>query len=133
MKKTLRLPLTLLCSVGLFTGCSASSDSSDTKTPASVAESAPAGTDAPTTGTDSPTADKSAVAVDEYCKQAEDLAAKLKEVMKDPTKGDTAAVMASATKLTTDAAALVSSEPGDAARINECSQKIADAAKPGAQ
>ena len=146
MKKNLSLPIALLLSLGMFAGCGGSS--SKTTTAESVAltevappatEASPAGTDAPiadtvapTAGTDAPKTGNTSAAVDEYCKQADDLAKKLKAVMADPTNGDAAAVTASATKLTTDAAALMQSQPSDVAKITACSQKLTDAVKPGA-
>ncbi len=146
MKKNLSLPIALLLSLGIFAGCGGSSSKTTTAESVAITEAAPLATDAPTTGTDAPTADTAAStagtdapktgnaskAVDEYCKQADDLAKKLKAVMADPTNGDAAAVTASATKLTTDGAALMQSQSSDVAKITACSQKLSDAVKPGA-
>lgn len=145
MKKNLSLPIALLLSLGIFAGCGGSSSKTSTAESVAVTEVAPPATDAPTTATaptadtvgssaatDAPKTGSASKAVDEYCKQADDLAKKLKAVMADPTNGDAAAVTASATKLTTDAAALMQSQPSDVAKITACSQKLSDAVKPGA-
>ena len=132
MKKNLSLPIALLLSLGMFAGCGGSSSKTTTAESVALTEVAPPATDATSAGTDAPKPGNTSAAVDEYCKQADDLAKKLKAVMADPTNGDAAAVTASATKLTTDAAALMQSQPSDVAKITACSQKLTDAVKPGA-
>ena len=63
-----------------------------------------------------------------FCVSVEDLTAKLKEVMADPTKAaDLAALTASAAELSTKAAALISASPADAAAVNVCVTKMSTA------
>ncbi len=63
-------------------------------------------------------------AVAEYCAQAEELAAELKDVMADPTKGDMAALTTKSQELVAAATDLAGSSPDDLDEINACSQKI---------
>lgn len=69
--------------------------------------------------------------VEAFCKQADDLAVKLKAVIADPSSADAASVSAAAAKLATDGAALINSEPSDSARIQECIKHLTDVATPG--
>lgn len=69
-------------------------------------------------------------AVDTFCKDANELAAKLKAVIADPASGDVASVTVSATKLSTDSAALIASQPADSAKISACAKALADAVTP---
>jgi hypothetical protein len=106
-------------SLGGIAGCS----SDKAATPVAKTPAAP---EATTAG--APSANP---AVDTFCKEADDVATKLKAVLADPSNGDIAALSAAAAKLATDSASLISIQPAEAAKITACTQKLADAAKPG--
>lgn len=112
MKKILGWTVAAVVSLGGVAACNSDSKSSST-------------TKATTT------AGGGNAAVDEFCKQADDLAGKLKAVLADPTSADAGAVTASATKLSTDAAALISANPSETAQINACVKKLTDATSGG--
>ena len=122
MKKILGWTVAAVVSLGGVAACGSDSKSSST-TKATTAENTNGSTE---TGTGSGNA-----AVDAFCKQADDLAVKLKAVLADPASADAAAVTASAAKLTTDAAALAGSNPSDVDKINACTKKLTDAATGG--
>jgi hypothetical protein len=69
--------------------------------------------------------------VEAFCKQADDLAAKLKDVMKDPTKGNLSELTTSAQDLAKKAAELTSANASDSGRIQECAKKVTDAVSGG--
>lgn len=118
MKKILGWTMVGMISLGSLAACS--SDSKSTSTTKATASSTAAGSGASSGGT----------AVDTFCKEADDLAAKLKDVIKNPTSANAADVTAAASKLSTDAAALISSNPNDSAKIQACVKKLTDAATP---
>lgn len=124
MKKILGWTVAAVVSLGGVAACSSDSKSSSTTkaTTAEVTDESTAGSTETGSGN---------AAVDEFCKQADDLAVKLKAVLADPASADAAAVTASAAKLTTDAAALVGSNPDDVDKINACTKKLTDAATGG--
>jgi maltose-binding protein MalE len=122
MKKMLGWTMVAVMSIGGLAACSSDKDSpSTTKATTATADTTAAGS-----GESSGNA-----AVDEFCAQADELAVKLKDVIANPTSANAAEVTAAATKLSTDGAALVSANPNDAAKIQECVKKITDAATPG--
>ena len=120
MKKILGWTVAAVVSLSGVAACSSDSKSSST-TKATTAEVTDAST---ATGTGN-------AAVDAFCKQADDLAVKLKAVIADPASADAAAVTASAAKLSTDAASLIGSNPSEADQINACTKKLTDAATGG--
>ena len=85
---------------------------------------------ADTVAADAPAGGDDAVA--KFCSQADDLAAKFKEVMADPTKGDVAALSAQAQELSATAATLSGSNAEQAQKVSECAQKMSAAMVPGA-
>ena len=133
MKKNLSLPSTRVLSLGLFAGCGSNSSKTTTVTADSTATTTDdSSSSLVATSTDAPAAGNAANAVDNYCKQADDLAKKLKAVMANPANADATAVMESAAKLTASSVDLIQSQPSDASKITACSQKLTDAVKPTA-
>jgi hypothetical protein len=122
MKKMLGWTMVAMVSLGSLAACSSDSKSSSTtKATTPAANSTAASSSGESSGS---------AAVDEFCKQSDDLAAKLKDVIKNPTSANAADVTAAATKLSSDAAALISANPGDSAKIQACVKKLTDAATP---
>ena len=121
MMKLLGWTMVAVMSLGGLAACSSDKDS-----PSTTKATTPAG------GSTAASAGESSgnAAVDEFCKQADDLAGKLKDVIANPTSANAAEVTAAASKLSTDAAALISANPNDTAKINECVKKLTDAATP---
>lgn len=111
MKKIVGWAMVGVMSFGALTACG--SDSKSTKT-----TNAPSGT-AGGGGSGSGNA-----AVDQFCKDTEELAKKIKEALADPSK--LAALQADVTKFTTDAAALSSANPNDAQKISDCAKALTD-------
>ena len=116
MNKMLGWTAVAMISVGSLAACS--SDSKSTTTKATKTTTATAGESSGN------------AAVDKFCKESDDLAAKLKDVIANPTSANAAEVTAAATKLSSDAAALISSNPNDSAKIQACVKKLTDAATP---
>ncbi len=118
MKKILGWAMVATMSLGAMAACG-----SDKKSPTT--------TKAPATSGSTASGSSGSSAVDTFCSQAHDLAVKLKAVIANPSSADAASVTASATKLATDGAALISSNPNDAAKIQACTKELTDAAVPG--
>lgn len=111
----------VLVGVSACGGDDESKDSTSTKT-----------TEAQTDATEAGGGDSGGNAdVEAYCTSAEELADEFAKLMADPASGDVAAVTAAATELTQKAAALVSAHAEDAARINECTEKMTTAMSGG--
>lgn len=113
MKKIIGWAMVGAMSFGALTACG--SDSKSTKT-----TNAPSVTEA---GGGSGSGSGNA-AVDQFCKDTEELAKKIKEALADPSK--LAALQADVTKFTTDAAALSSANPADAQKITDCAKALTD-------
>ena len=125
MKKMLGWTMVAMVSLGSLAACSSSSKSTST-TKAATANT----TATPAGGSTAGGSSSGSSAVDAFCKQSDDLAAKLQDVIKNPTSANAADVTAAATKLSSDAAALISSNPNDSAKIQACVKKLTDAATP---
>ena len=121
MKKMLGWTMVAMVSVGSLAACSSDSKSSSTTKATTPAAHSTAASSGESSGS---------AAVDEFCKQSDDLAAKLKDVIANPTSANAAEVTAAASKLSSDAAALISSNPNDSAKIQACVKKLTDAATP---
>ena len=121
-KKTMTwmLALTLFAGGGLA-ACGSDSDGGSSSDATAAADSGD--TDG---GGDSANPD-----VQKFCDDAKALAADLKAVMADPTKGDVAALTQKATELTASAAQLGSANASDTDEINACAKLITDAATGG--
>ena len=129
MKKMLGWTIVAMVSLGSLAACSSDSKSTST-TKAATANTAATPAGGSTAATTAGGSSSGSAAVDEFCKQSDDLAAKLKDVIKNPTSANAADVTAAATKLSTDAAALISANPADSAKIQACVKKLTDAAIP---
>jgi len=112
----------------MFVGGAAAcgSDSKDSSKASETTAAQPAATKADSGSGSSGNAD-----VEAFCTQADDLAAKLKDVMKDPTKGNLGELTASAQDLAKKAAELTSANASDSSRIQECAKKVTDAVSGG--
>lgn len=114
MKKIIGWAMVGAMSFGALTACSSDSKSTTKTTNAPSVTEAGGGS-----GSGSGNA-----AVDQFCKDTEALAKKIKEAIADPTK--LAALQADVTKFTTDAAALSSANPNDAQKISDCAKALTD-------
>jgi hypothetical protein len=90
-------------------------------------DDSPAKTEATTAGTNAGDQGSDNADVAAYCKQAEEVAKALKDVMSDPTKGDLQQLSQEAQDLVQRAAELTSANASDTEEINACSAKISDA------
>jgi len=118
-----------MLATAMFVGGAAAcgSDSKDSSKASETTAAQPAATKADSgSGSGSSNAD-----VEAFCTQADDLAAKLKDVMKDPTKGNLGELTASAQDLAKKAAELTSANASDSSRIQECAKKVTDAVSGG--
>lgn len=111
--KMLTCMIATTMSLGMMSACS-----SDAKSPVTTKAPASGDTTAPATGSG---------AADKFCAETKDLTVKLKAMIANPAGADAAALTASATKLSTDAAALISANPADSAKIQACGKEMSAA------
>lgn len=109
----------------LFAGTAAACSSDDDgggDTTTTAADSGGGSTD--TTAADSGDSGGGSAEVEQYCSDTAALAEDLQAVIDDPTSGNIADLTAQQTELVSSAAGLISANPDDVDRINECSEVL---------
>lgn len=129
MKKLLGIAVTVPLLFGGLAACGGG-DETTTSTPVATAEATPMQTLAASPTTEATDAADPTSAVERYCKQVDEYAAKAKEILANPTSTDATELQAKAQELQQTASELTQElidDPSQATRVEECTTKLQEA------